>query len=337
MHVTLLVPDIHDRPTGGNLYNRRMVAELQDTHTVDVHSWTPTTDTALPAPPHSGPVLVDSLLARHDEALPRLRRRHPGPLVLLAHYLHCIDPREDTAPAARTERAVLPLFDAVVTTSRFAQRALLDEGGAPSRIHVVPPGLDDPYRAPLPDGSSNAPPHLLTVASWLPGKGLSTLIDQLDTLDALDWHWTLVGDDTLNPDFADTVRARLRDTSIADRITAPGPVAPEAMRDRYDAADLFVLPSRFETCSMATREALARGLPVVGYDVGGMAENFGDNDAGCLVPPDRPDAFADALRRLLTEPETRAAMSTAARTRSEDFPTWTTAAARLQSFLQSLY
>jgi glycosyltransferase involved in cell wall biosynthesis len=302
-----------------------------------VHPWTPAPETRLPDLSDADAIVVDSLLVRHDDALPRLRQRHPRPLVLLAHYLHCVDPREQSSVAAQTERAVLPLFDAVVTTSHYAQRALRDDGVAPDRVHVVPPGLDDPYRAPLSDRPSDAPPHLLTVASWLPGKGLSTLIDQLETIDALDWHWTLVGDDTLAPDFADTVRARLRDTSIADRITAPGPVAPEAMRDHYDAADLFVLPSRFETCSMATREALARGLPVVAYDVGGMAENFGDTDAGCLVSPDRPEAFTEALRRLLTEPDTRAAMRTAARERSEDFPPWTTAAARLQSFLQSLY
>ena len=336
MHLSFLVPEIHDRPTGGNLYNRRMVTELRNAHTVQVHPWTPAPETRLPDLSDADVIVVDSLLARHDDALPRLRQRHPGPLVLLAHYLHCIDPREQSSAAAQTERAVLPLFDAVVTTSHYAQRALRDDGVAPDRVHVVPPGLDDPYRAPLPDRPSDAPPHLLTVASWLPGKGLSTLIDQLETIDALDWHWTLVGDDTLAPDFADTVRARLRDTSIADRITAPGPVAPEAMRDHYDAADLFVLPSRFETCSMATREALARGLPVVGYDVGGMAENLGDRNTGHLVPPDQPEALTEALRRLLIEPETRAAMRTAARERSEDFPTWPTAAVRLQSFLQSL-
>ena len=331
MHLTFLVPDIHDRPTGGNLYNRRMVAELQDRHSVEVHS-----GLSPPTPHTPDAVVVDSLLTRHDEALPRLRQHHSGPLVLLAHYLHCIDPREQSSAAAQTERAVLPLFDAVVTTSHYAQRALRDDGVAPDRVHVVSPGLDDSYRAPLPDRPSDAPPHLLTVASWLPGKGLSTLLDQLDTLTDLDWRWTLVGDDTLDPNFADTVRARLRDTSIADRITAPGAVAPEAMRDHYDAADLFVLPSRFETCSMATREALARGLPVVGYDVGGMAENLGDRNTGHLVPPDQPEALTEALRRLLIEPETRAAMRTAARERSEDFPTWPTAAVRLQSFLQSL-
>jgi glycosyltransferase involved in cell wall biosynthesis len=336
MHLSFLVPDIHDRPTGGNLYNRRMVTELRNAHTVQVHPWTPAPETRLPDLSNSDAIVVDSLLVRHDDALPRLRQHHTAPLVLLAHYLHCVDPREQSSAAAQTERAVLPLFDAVVTTSHYAQRALMDQSGAPDRVHVVPPGLDDPYRAPLPDRPLDGPPNLLTIASWLPGKGLPALIDQLDALTDLDWRWTLVGDDTLDPDFARTVRTRLHESFLADRVTAPGPVAPEAMRNHYDAADLFVLPSRFETCSMATREALARGLPVVGYDVGGMAENFGDNDAGCLVPPDRPEAFTEALRRLLTEPKTRAAMSTAARERSETFPPWATAAARFQSFLQSL-
>lgn len=354
MRLSLLVPDIYNRPTGGNLYNRRMVTEFRDAHAVQVHPWTPTTSADLPDLSGSDTVVVDSLLVQHDEALTLLRQRYTAPMVLLAHYLHCIDPQEGTSAAAHTERAALPLFDAVVTTSRYAQRALRDEGVAPNHVHAVRPGLDDAYRTPVPDRSSDGSPHLLTVASWLPGKGLLDFIDQLDMLDDLDWRWTLVGDDTLAPDFADTVRAHLRDTSIADRVTALGPVAPDAMRNRYDTADLFVLPSRFETCSMATREAMARGLPVVAFDVGGMAENFGGTTArsdgavpgarprsdavsgGRLVPPDRPDAFVDALRRLITNPDTRTALGTAARSRSEAFPTWPTAAARLQSFLQSL-
>ena len=108
------------------------------------------------------------------------------------------------------------------------------------------------------------------------------------------------------------------------------------VRAWYDQSHLFVLPSRFETCSMATREALARGRPVVGYDVGGMRDNLGDADAGRLVPPDAPEALVDALRTLLTAPDTRAAMGRAAREQSTTFPTWATAAARVRSFLQSL-
>ena len=336
MSISFLVPDIHDRPTGGNIYNRRIVTELHDTVPIEVHSWAPNVDASPPAAAATdGPLVIDSLLVRHDDALLPLRRAHPGPLVLLAHYLHCIDPRKQDTAAARTERALLPVFDGVLTPSRYAQRALIGEGLPPDRVSTVPPGLDDAYRAPVtapPDGV----PTLLTVANLLPGKGLDSFVDRLGALRDRDWRWVLVGDDTLDPAFAETLTAQIQDADVADRVTMTGPLAPENVRDWYDNAHLFVLPSRFETCSMATREALARGRPVVGYDVGGMRDNLGGADAGRLVPPGEADAFIDAVRTLLDAPDARAAMGRAARDQSDTFPPWPTAAARVRSFLQSL-
>lgn len=336
MSISFLVPDIHDRPTGGNIYNRRIVTELHDPVPIAVHSWAPDADPSPPAAAATdGPLVIDSLLVQHDDALLPLRRAHAGPLVLLAHYLHCIDPHNQDTPAARTERALLPVFDGVLTPSRYAQRALIREGLPPDRVSTVPPGLDDAYRAPVtapPDGT----PTLLTVSNLLPGKGLDAFVDRLDALRDLDWRWVLVGDDTLDPAFAEKLTAQIREADVADRVTMTGPLPPDDVRAQYDHSHLFVLPSRFETCSMATREALARGRPVVGYDVGGMRDNLGDADAGRLVPPDAPEALVDALRTLLTAPDTRAAMGRAAREQSTTFPTWATAAARVRSFLQSL-
>jgi glycosyltransferase involved in cell wall biosynthesis len=337
MHVAFLVPDIHNRPTGGNIYNRRIIAELQKRGAVEVTSWSPKVQPRSPIdPPDGAAIVVDSLLARHDDALRSLRAAHPtATLVLLAHYLHCIDPNEQEAPEAATERAVLPLFDGVVTPSRYARRALIGEGGSEERIAVVPPGLDDAYRAPVPDWPIQDPPRLLTVANLLPGKGLRSLVDVLGALADEAWTWTLVGDDTLDPTFADTLHEQIQAAPVANRITKTGAVPTEALRAQYDQADVFVLPSRFETCSMATREAMARGLPVAGYEVGGLPDNVGEADAARLVSPGSPQALADALRALLSTPAMRVRMGQAARERSAAFPTWEEAGRRFHTALRS--
>lgn len=345
MSISFLIPDIHDRPTGGNIYNRRIITELRGSTPIAVHSWAPDVDAAAAT---DGPLVIDSLLVRHDDALLPLRRAHTGPLVLLAHYLHCLDPRTQDPATARTERALLPVFDGVLTTSRYARRALVREGLPPDRVSTVPPGLDDAYRAP-PTAPPDGVPTLLTVANLVPGKGLDAFVDRLGTLRDRDWRWVLVGDDTLDPAFAEALTAQIRDADVAGRVTTTGPLPPKDVRPWYDDSHLFVLPSRFETCSMATREALSRGRPVVGYDVGGMRDNLGEavamagatppgnTPAGRLVPPDAPTAFIDAVRTLLDAPDTRAAMGRAAREQSGSFPTWPTAAARVRSFLQSLW
>ena len=339
MQIVVLVPDLHDRPTGGNVYNRRIIEELDTRGPVEVVRGVPSPD-AVPAAA-SGPettIVIDSLLVQHADALRALREAHPAAsLLLLAHYLHCLDPREQSSADADAERTLLPLFDGAVTTSRYARQALVDAGLAAASVEVVPPGLDADYRAPIgesPDGS--APPEILTVANLLPGKGLRPFVDVLERLDDGAWRWTLVGDDTLDPDCADALRRRLRAAPIADRVRLPGPVPPGDLRARYDRADVFVLPSRFETCSMATREAMARGLPVVAYAVGGLPDNFGDADAGILAPPDRPDALADALRALLADPARRRRLGAAAREQSRSFPTWAEAGARFHAAVRAL-
>jgi hypothetical protein len=346
MHVTVLVPGIHDRPTGGNIYNRRVIAEMRRRRAVDVVSWAPE-DTGSPDldGADEGVIVVDSLLARHEQPLRALRRAHPAAtLVLLAHYLHCIDPNERDTPAATTERAALPLFDGTVTTGRYAQRALAEEGVPNDRIAVVPPGLDEAYRAPVPERSDReGPPRLLTVASLLPGKGLRVLVDVLSDLTDRAWTWTLVGDDTLDPGFADALHDQVRDAALAERATLTGAVSADAVRAQYDRADVFVLPSRFETCSMATREAMARGLPVVACDVGGLPDNFGEAagpgsaPAGALVPPGDPDALSEALRTLLTDPAARMRRGQAAWERGRAFPGWGEAGRRFHEALGAFH
>ena len=73
---------------------------------------------------------------------------------------------------------------------------------------------------------------------------------------------------------------------------------------------------------MALAEALARGLPIVST-TGGAIPFTVPADAGILVDPDDPVAFATALRSLLTDPPTRRdALAVAARRHADDLPTW---------------
>lgn len=79
------------------------------------------------------------------------------------------------------------------------------------------------------------------------------------------------------------------------------------------AFDLFCLPSRWEGLPNALLEALALGLPVVASAVDGVPEVVTDGVTGLLVPPERPDLLAKALRRLAGDPALRASLGGAAR------------------------
>ena len=82
------------------------------------------------------------------------------------------------------------------------------------------------------------------------------------------------------------------------------------------AFDIVAVPSHMEPLGNATLEAMAAGKPVVGTRVGGIPEMVVDGDTGVLVPVSDPPALADAIGRLVNDPELRACMSTAARRRA---------------------
>ena len=96
----------------------------------------------------------------------------------------------------------------------------------------------------------------------------------------------------------------------------------------YAAADLLVLASRAETYGMVVTEALARGLPVVAAEVGGVPEALGHGadgmPPGLLVPPGDPAALGAALRAWLGDAELRRRLRRAARERRASLAGWST-------------
>ena len=84
------------------------------------------------------------------------------------------------------------------------------------------------------------------------------------------------------------------------------------------AADVFVLPSRWEGQPLVLQEALLAGLPVVAADVGGVREVTGD--AALLVSPGDPQALAAAVLRVLDDAELAAGLAEAAAARARELP-----------------
>jgi len=84
------------------------------------------------------------------------------------------------------------------------------------------------------------------------------------------------------------------------------------------AADVFVLPSRWEARSLVVQEAMAAGLPVVTTRTGGLPDLVGD--AGLLVPVGDPGTLAHAVDRLLCDGPLRRRLGEAARARAREWP-----------------
>ena len=332
--VHVVVPDCIDdpaRPSGGNAYDGRVCRELAElgwaVHQHRIADAWPQVGAAgcaalaraIQQIPDGAVVLLDGLIASAaPEALvPQARRLRQ---VVLVHMPLGHRPRNGDAGAVRArEREVLAAAAAVVTTSAWARRRLGELYALPAdRVHVAEPGVDPASLAP----GTAAGDALLCVAAVTPDKGHDVLLDALAKAADLAWRCVCVGSLDRDPAFADGVRRRARDVGLADRVRFPGPRTGPELDRAYAGADLLVLASYAETYGMVVTEALARGVPVLATDVGGVCEALGRRDAGLLVPPGDPAALGAALRTWLGDADLRARLRRAARERRASLRPW---------------
>ena len=337
--VHFVIPDGIDdraRASGGNAYDRHLSRGLTSigwsVHEHAVPGCWPRPDAASFAAldgvvqqiPDDAVVLLDGLVASTapDVLLTQTRRLR---LVVLVHMPLGHRPADDGADARMRERAVLSVAAAVITTSAWSRRRLLELYSlSADRVHVAEPGVN---AADLATGKA-AGEALLCVAAVTSDKGHDVLLDALATITDLSWHCVCVGSLDRDPAFVEALRRRSLDDGLGDRVWFLGPRTGAELDRSYAAADLLVLASRAETYGMVVIEALARGLPVVAADVGGLTEALGHGAdgirPGLLVPPDDPAALGAALRAWLGNAELRGRLRRAACERRESLPGWST-------------
>lgn len=320
-------------PSGGNRYDRMVLSLLpRDVHEIAVPGAWPSPAAAvrdalavaLTDIPDKSDVLLDGLVAC---GVPSLLEPHARRLRLIV-LVHLPLSDETGLPAAERsrlralERRTLHLADTVIATSTQAATHISEMHDL-SGVRVAAPGVEPaPPATPSPSGG-----RLLCVASVTHRKGQDLLVTALqDHLADLDWQCTFAG-------------ALVDPVPHTDpRIHFVGPLAGDALDAAYADADLFVLPSRAETYGMVITEALARALPVVATEVGGVPEALGRAAGrlpGALVPPDDPLSLANTLRDWLTDPDLRARWRAAAQDRRRTLPTWAETAQQLTEILRS--
>ncbi|WP_354670987.1 glycosyltransferase family 4 protein [Streptomyces sp. MA15] len=218
------------------------------------------------------------------------------------------------ALALRWERWAARWASRVICVSE-AERATGVDAGVRGRWVVVPNGIDPeqfrpadagPVRARLPRLSTlDDAPLVVCVGRLCRQKGQDVLLRAWDAVrrQVPGARLVLVGD---GPD-----RDRLRAAAPRSVVFA-GAVADAA--PWYQAADLVVLPSRWEGMALAPLEAMACARPVVVTDVDGARESLPPSLAGrCLVPPEDPRALARTVAALLLDPPLRASLGDRAR------------------------
>ena len=197
--------------------------------------------------------------------------------------------------------------DLSLAVSQGVRDYLIEPGGLdPARVRVVPNGVDlERLRQHRP---RNEVRRELGLTSGARVVGLVARLDHwgkghrefFAALSALKERYPIEALIIGGGRRAEEMRQLVADLGLAGRVHFLGqrPDIP----DLLSALDIFVLPSHSEGVSLALLEAMAAGLPVIATRVGGLPEVVTDGVNGLLMPPQDPEALAQALARLLDDP-----------------------------------
>lgn len=341
--IAWLQPGPSDTRTGGFIYNRRIMAAMdEDVRLVELGGGFPFPSPAerrdvaerLAELPDGTVTVIDGLAlgVLADEVAAEAARLR---LIGLVHHPLALETGLSDGQArvfADGERRALAQVRQVIVTSDATAAGLAEYGVSSGTVDVVTPGTDP---APLSSASKNTPIRLLCVATLTPRKGHAVLMSALAQLTDLDWVLDCYGSLDRDPACAAEVRRQVERLGLTDRVHLHGERDPGDLSDAYAAAGVMVLPSFHEGYGMALAEALARGLPIVSTTAGAIPDTV-PSEAGLLVPPGDSDSLAAALRAVIGDPVVRRDLSDGAARARAALPTWPAQAARFSEILRQI-
>ncbi|MEM7584809.1 MAG: glycosyltransferase family 1 protein [Acidobacteriota bacterium] len=256
--------------------------------------------------------------------LPPWFDRCDGELVVMVHDLSFLEVPETLRESTRRD-----LETHVRSTSRQAARILTPS--ATVRDELIAAGLADAERVrAVPHGPGSismaapgAPPagtperYALHVGTLEPRKNVPMVLEA----------WRLLRERGVDPPplvlcgrlgwKTEALEREIADATQQGWLVHHGYLSDEEVAALYRGALLVVLPSIYEGFGLPALEAMMAGAPLVCSDIPVLREVAGDGAA--FVPPDRPEAWADQLARLLADRELRADLAQRGRERSEAF------------------
>jgi glycosyltransferase involved in cell wall biosynthesis len=326
------IPGDIQTPTGGYVYDKRLMALLPDFGVEVVHLALPdgfpfpseaeldATSRLLAEIPGDAAILIDGLAFG---ALPeRCLTGIAAPIIVLLHHPLGLETGLDEQESRRlltSEQAALSFARHIVVTSPATAATLVELAFAElPRITVAEPGTERASRA---SGGGNGYCEILSVGSVIPRKGHDLLVTALGRLPHRGWHCSIVGSLDRDPDFAARLRRQIAEEGLQDHIHLVGALESEALALHYDKADIFALPSRYEGYGMAFAAALARGLPIVAARAGAVPGTV-PAEASLMVPPEDAQALSEALHALIGDRGLRCRLSDAAWAHAQSLPRW---------------
>jgi len=223
------------------------------------------------------------------------------------------------------EREAMATADRIIAFSGHERDAMVRLYGADAdRITLVPCGVDLAKFRPLDQKEVrkqlglNGEKVLLYVGRMEPLKGLDLLVEaaaQLDTGEEV--RMVVVGGDADGGKDLDRVRQLAKQRQVEGLFDFVGLVDHDELPLYYNAADVCIVPSYYESFGMVALESMACGTPVVATRVGGLPTIVHHGHTGYLKSWRCPESFANSVEMIISSSGLQESMGAAARRRAE--------------------
>jgi glycosyltransferase involved in cell wall biosynthesis len=236
------------------------------------------------------------------------------PLVAVEHTPNAVKTRSEWAAS----RLTMLLADRVVLLTPEYREELAKAHGRlfwPAKVAIVPNGIDtDRFYPGAGQFAGTTTIRLGMAARFSFSKRQDLLVAALhrlvDRRPDIEWRLALAGDG----DRLAAVQRLAADHRLAGAVRFAGLLPESAVADWLRELDIYVHASEGETLSTSLLQAMATGLPIVASDVPGIRNLLtGKGETVGILSPNDPDAFADAVIRLIDDPSRRRALGKWAR------------------------
>ncbi len=287
-----VVPPTDSFVSGGNLYNRHLVAALKDKGlAVEVVDWKEFEIKIESEKSTDSLFFFDSLYLEHLPLAHKTLRNS----FMIVHYLNSLSLSEQSGADffETRERPVLQNLNGFVLTSQFTSTYLSRRGFTHKAHFVVPPAL---CFSPTPRRKKTSKLQVLLVANLVPGKGILEFLESLatSTIDSECCTVRVVGAEIRELEYAQQCRRLLQSNArLSTFVFFEGLCDQKQLQRQYQKADLFVSASLMETYGMALQEAVAHRLPILALDRGNVSAHVQEGKNGHLFT-----AISDLVSKL---------------------------------------
>lgn len=355
MHIGLLIYGQLNYPSGGFLYDRKLVEHLQNNgHTVTIFSqaWASPIGKIVQ---NWDRALLKKIIASDLDVLiqdelnhaslflinKKLKKHSSTPIIALVHHLRLSEEPSSGIISQWIEKLYLRSVDSFLVNSTATARSLAPWIDANHPIQVAQPGGDrlgtiNDIAEIRKRAAQAGPLRVLFVGSLTIRKQAHLILNAIKLLPKGLIKATFAGDLSADPEYVKQLDTQVQELNISENVRFIGHVENQRLINELENSHVFVLPSSYEGFGIAFLEGMAFGLPAIGINTGGAAEIIEHGVNGFLLDKSEPKELAKWLSRLANDRKLLATMGKAALSSFEKFPTWQKSMTLAQNFLTEM-